>query len=338
MSLAMLQEQLIPTIEINLQTVLNSHDFGQSQPLKQMIAYHMGWQAQDGNKGTRGKRIRPMLTLLCAGAFNADIKSAIPAAVAIELLHNFTLIHDDIQDNSPLRHGCPTLWKLWGIPQAINAGDALFSIAQWALLGLAETCNVSTAVEAARQLNQVCLHLTRGQYLDIAFETEDEIELDSYLDMIEGKTAALIAFSTAVSGLVANQHQTVVESLSDFGKNLGLAFQTHDDYLGIWGDPQVTGKSTASDLLTQKKTLPVLFGLVKCPEFQALWNHPEISPEQIKYMSELLVLCGAQDFVRNKTKKYTQRSFETLRAIFPEKNSHARALSELCQILLDRKS
>jgi geranylgeranyl diphosphate synthase, type I len=338
MSLASLQEQLIPKIEINLQTVLNSHDFGRSLPLKQMIAYHMGWQDHDGNKCTQGKRIRPMLTLLCAGAFNTDIKSAIPAAVAIELLHNFTLIHDDIQDNSPLRHGCPTLWKLWGIPQAINAGDALFSIAQWALLGLVESCNVCTAVEAARQLNLVCLHLTRGQYLDIAFETEDEIELDTYLDMIEGKTAALIAFSAAVGGLAANLDQSVVESLSNFGKNLGLAFQTQDDYLGIWGDPQVTGKSIASDLLTQKKTLPVLFGLVKCPEFQALWNQSEKSPEKIKTMSELLVFCGAQDYVRNKTKKYTQRSFEILRALFPVKNPHARALSELCQTLLDRKS
>lgn len=338
MSLATLQNNLVPEIEQNLQSVLNALDFGRSHPLKQMINYHLGWQDGESNpNAVRGKRIRPLLTLLCTGAHDVNYEKAMPAAIAIELLHNFTLIHDDIEDQSPMRHGRPTLWAKWGIAQAINAGDALFSISQIAMLGLVKTCGTSIATQAVLQLNQVCLHLTRGQYLDIAFETDDAIELDTYLDMIEGKTAALIAFAASMGGLTAGADSTNSEALASFGESLGMAFQIQDDYLGIWGDPAITGKSAASDLLAKKKSLPVLYGLQQCPEFQELWKITKLTSDQIKRMSVLLEDCGAQVYVNNKSEDYTGKAFNALETLFPSRNTYADALFELSKTLLYRK-
>lgn len=336
MTLADLQNQLIPEIEMGLRDFVNSHEFGRSAELQAMITYHMGWADDEDTEASRGKRIRPLLVLLSAGACDGTIQKAMPAALAIELLHNFTLIHDDIEDRSPLRHGRPTLWQRWGIAQAVNAGDALFSIAQLAMLELSETCSPEIAAQAARHLNQICLQLTRGQFLDIAFEDDNEIEIETYLDMIHGKTAALIAFSAAVGGIVSGQHQETVNRLSIYGESLGLAFQIQDDYLGIWGDPQVTGKSAASDLMARKKTLPILFGLEKCADFKTLWSQTEFKTGDIDQMSDLLAACGAQEYVREQAATFTQQAFTSLEMLFPNPNEYARALQELTQKLLHR--
>lgn len=335
MHLSRLQSQLLPQIEQNLQAVLAAQDFGPSEGLRQMISDHMGWGETGGG---RGKRIRPLLTLLCAGAFGTPIKQAMPGAVAIELLHNFTLIHDDIEDQSPLRHGRPTLWSNWGTAQAINAGDALFSIAQIAILNLSTTHGAHTAHQAALAFNQVCLHLTQGQHLDIALETQSATDVETYLAMIRGKTAALIALSAWMGGLSAGRDESTLQTLSAFGESLGMAFQIQDDDLGVWGDPAVTGKSAASDLQTRKKTLPVLYGLAHCSDFREMWGNENLPSAKIEAMAELLRECGAQDEVRSKAKHYTKQAFSSLEILFPHKNDHAAALFELTQGLLERKS
>jgi len=335
MHLANLQNQLVPQIEEHLQTFLEAQDFGRTKDLKQMLFEHMGW----GTKGAgRGKRIRPLLTLLCTGAFGAPVEKALPGAAAIELLHNFTLIHDDIEDQSPIRHGRPTLWTTWGTAQAINAGDALFSIAQMAVLDVSETHDAHTACRAALEFNQVCLHLTRGQHLDIALENQPSTKIDTYLAMIRGKTAALIAHAAWMGGLAAGQDPGTLESLSEFGESLGMAFQIQDDDLGVWGDPAVTGKSAASDLLARKKTLPVLYGLSHCPEFKEMWENEVLTPNGIVAMAEHLRRCGAQVETRAKAEYYTKQAFTALDTLFPQKNNSANALFELAQGLLERKS
>jgi geranylgeranyl diphosphate synthase, type I len=340
MSLTLLQQDLIPKIETFLINTIDSLEFGSSQVLKKMIRYHLGWEDNPGDSNTKGKRIRPFLALLCGGAFGGDstIEKTLPAAAAIELLHNFTLIHDDIEDSSPSRHGRPTLWKHWGVAQAINAGDALFSIAQISMLGLSKTTDDQTAVTASIRFNQVCLHLTRGQYLDIDFEDRQLVDTETYLMMINGKTAALIGLSTWIGGLAAGQNENTLNKLYDFGVNLGLAFQMLDDFLGIWGDPEIIGKSTASDLVAQKKTLPILYGLTHCPEFRHLWQKPPYSEKILKQMSELLEDCGAKSYVKELAEKHTRVAFDHLEGIFPHDNAYTEALSELSKNLLHRSS
>ncbi|MFN2304721.1 MAG: polyprenyl synthetase family protein [Anaerolineales bacterium] len=337
MSLLELQGRFIPQIEDSLQVKINTFDFKESSPLKRMLTYQMGWTI-DGAKDGGGKRIRPFLTLLCAGAFKNNIEAAIPAAIAIEFLHNFTLIHDDIQDQSPLRHGKPTLWKKWGLAQAINAGDALFSISQLALLDLAATTNDHICYLAAQELNQVCLKLTQGQYLDIAFESLDNVEINTYFDMIEGKTAALISFSTFAGGLVTDQTSEVLDLLSTFGQSVGMAFQIQDDYLGIWGDPLITGKSAASDIMTRKKTLPILYGLNHCSVFLEEWQNTKMTKSHVLNMANILEDCGAKQFVQTKATGYTEKAFNTLEKLFPKKNAYSSALFELTHHLLTRNA
>jgi geranylgeranyl diphosphate synthase type I len=324
---------LVPEIESNLQAFLGSLDFGRSAGLREMLTYHMGW-ADDGGGG---KRLRPAITLLCGGACGGEYAVAMPAALGVELLHNFTLIHDDIEDRSPLRHGRPTLWTRWGVAQAVNAGDALFSIAQLALLGLGETCGEEAAARAARAFNQMCLNLTQGQYLDIAFEGDEAVELETYLAMIQGKTAALIAFAAAVGGLAAGADEGTFNGLAAYGESLGMAFQIQDDALGIWGDPAVTGKSAASDLLARKKSLPVLFGLRESAEFRELWRGVDPDEAQVAAMASLLEVCGAREYVTAQAEGYTRQAFEHLADVFSEKNEDAIALAVLTERLLHRE-
>ncbi len=336
MNLKSLQQQLLPQIETHLQAFLDKQPLDLTPGLKQMLSYHMGWE--DG--GRPGKRIRPLLTLLCNQAFGGAISYAFPAAVSLEYLHNFTLIHDDIEDRSPQRHGQDTVWYRWGVPQAINAGDAMFSIAQLAMLGLADICPIDVALQAAHRLNEICLHLTQGQYLDISFETEGSIPLETYLTMIEGKTAALVAFAAELGGITAGKDTSIICILSEFGRNLGIAFQIQDDFLGIWGDPNITGKSTASDISTKKKTLPILYGLQNSVEFASLWKVESPTSEQVQQMADLLETCGAKEFVKHHAESHTDQAFTALETLFPnhgEGNNHAQALFELCEVLLARK-
>lgn len=243
---------------------------------RRMVDYQMGLDGQPGINQTRGKRLRPLFVLLSCDLFNVDWRVGLPAAAAVELLHNFSLVHDDIQDRSETRRGRDTIWKKWGIAQAINVGDALLNLAYLSIFDLHVNLDHKEINNSLYCLQSTCLLLTQGQHLDIAFETDPQIQLSRYWQMIDGKTAALISASFEIGSIAAgagNQDQKLV---AEFGKNIGLAFQVQDDYLGIWGDEIQTGKSSFSDLMNRKKTYPIIRGLENNLKFANSWSSKKI--------------------------------------------------------------
>lgn len=304
-------------IEIELQrAVQRANDFGNSR-LYEMLAYHMGWTSTSGGNESKGKRIRPLLVLLSCSAAGGDWKKALPAASAVELVHNFSLIHDDIEDNSPLRRGRPTIWQKWGIPQAINCGDAMFALAHLEAVRLSQTVSPSVAMKAVRLLQYTCLHLTHGQFLDLSYETRKDLTIDDYWYMVEGKTAALVATSTQLGAMSADCDDLKCELFRKFGLSLGLAFQVQDDYLGIWGNSSLTGKSSLSDLQTGKITLPVLFGLEQKGNFARRWKQGSIAADEVPEITKLLETEGAKDFTQAEAKRHIEEALTALDTVHP---------------------
>lgn len=285
-------------------------------PFHEMLTYHMGWSGEGAGPQAQGKRIRPLLLLLTVSACGGDWKAALPLAAAVELVHNFSLIHDDIQDRSPLRRGRPTVWSKWGIAQAINAGDAMFILAQRSLLSL--VTEPARTVRLAQIFQDACLDLTRGQFLDLSYESREAITLEEYWRMIAGKTAALLSASTWMGAIFAGAEEEIAEGYREFGHYLGLAFQIQDDYLGIWGDEALTGKSAASDLLSGKKSLPVVFGLAQDGVFAARWRKGNITPDEVPFLAEQLIREGAQAYTRTAADQMTDLAMQALRRVDPQ--------------------
>ncbi len=302
---------MLAAVEKQLQVVIGQLDQPLYQGLYKMLAYHMGWLNDQNLPDGRGKRVRPLVVLLACSAAGGAWQSALPAAAAVELLHNFSLIHDDIEDNSDLRRGRPTVWARWGVPQALNAGDAQFTLAHLCLLELKEI-PLERVLRAARLLQETCLALTEGQYLDISFESRLEVTLEEYWTMITGKTAALLAACSGLGAVVAGAQDDVYRSFYTFGQKVGLAFQAQDDLLGIWGDETVTGKSASSDLLAGKKSLPILYGLIHSQPFAARWKHGAIMQSDLPYIVKLLENCGAKDYTQNAADELTAQAVSAL--------------------------
>ncbi|MGL4651851.1 MAG: polyprenyl synthetase family protein, partial [Caldilineaceae bacterium] len=238
----------LPQVETEMRSVLDNNDPAVDRHYG-MLHYHMGWlnEALLPEISPSGKRLRPMLCLLACAEVGGEVARAIPAAAALELLHNFSLIHDDIEDGDEMRRHRATVWKIWGVPQAINAGDGMFALAFAAIQRLNDRgVAPETTLAALRIFTQTCVDLTEGQHLDIGFERRDLVEVEEYLRMIQGKTAALIAGSVAIGAAVGGAESEQDAALWRFGHNIGLAFQIQDDILGIWGDPEVTGKAAAN--------------------------------------------------------------------------------------------
>ncbi|TFG47749.1 MAG: polyprenyl synthetase family protein, partial [Anaerolineales bacterium] len=230
--------------------VAASADHGTPE-LKEMVTYQLGWTGENAGPKAEGKQIRPFLVLLACEAGGGDWKKALPAAAAVELIHNFSLIHDDIEDDGEMRRGRLTVWKVWGEAQAINTGDAMFALANASLLQLKDNLPSEKVLQAGVLFHTTCLRLTQGQHMDIAFEKLDQVDMESYWQMVGGKTAALLAFSLEVGALCAGAPPDILANYHDFGHYLGLAFQAQDDILGIWGTEEEIGKSTTGDLVTR---------------------------------------------------------------------------------------
>jgi geranylgeranyl diphosphate synthase type I len=318
-----------PAMPGSLPEVQGSH----WQTLHHMLAYHLGWTEAGAEAG--GKRIRPLLLLLVTAAAGADWHSGLPAGAAVELLHNFSLIHDDIEDNSPLRRGRATLWTIWGIPQTINTGDVMYTLASLALLRLQHLISPDCALEAAQIFFKTCLALTQGQFLDIAYEAKSSLPMEAYWPMVTGKTASLLAACADLGACIANTSQEIRQAYQQFGVNLGLAFQVQDDLLGIWGSEEQTGKSVASDLLSGKKSLPVLYGLQQEGPFAQRWRSGAIQPDEVEALAVQLQTEGAYDYTKDTARVLTARAVQALEAAAPQGDA-GEALLELAESLLGR--
>jgi geranylgeranyl diphosphate synthase, type I len=227
--------------------------------IARVAAYHLGWVDADGNAmaGNGGKAIRPALAVLSAEAVAAEAEVALPGAVAVELVHNFSLLHDDLMDGDEERRHRPTSWKVFGPAMAILAGDALLALAEDVLLEVPG----ETGPRAARHLTEATDRLITGQAEDLSFEGRLDVSVDECMAMVGNKTGALLACSASIGAVLAGAPAESVEALSGYGYHLGLAFQAVDDLLGIWGQPEVTGKPTWSDLRQRKKSVPVAYAL-----------------------------------------------------------------------------
>jgi geranylgeranyl diphosphate synthase type I len=326
------------TVRVEIRKVIDSCP----SVLCNMLRYHMGWQDEHGHSCSResGKFIRSNLCLLSCQAVGGDTSRVMPAAAAVELIHNFSLIHDDIEDASDERHHRPTVWKLWGQSQAINAGDAMFTLAYLALLKLKEKGITDEKVASSTKiLSLACLELCEGQYLDIEYENRLDITTEDYLDMAVRKTAALFAVSTSLGAYLGSEDSKLVDFFQLFGKELGIAYQIYDDILGIWGMEKSIGKSV-SDIFQRKKTLPVVYGLQNSEgearkRLEKLYSQKSIEGEDIAEVTKILDQLGARDYAENLAEQHYREALAYLEASRLDISRQA-LLKEIASFLLNR--
>lgn len=336
MSLKQFTGIMLPAIETELQRQVCRLDEHHTLGFYEMLTYHMGWTGDGAGPEATGKRIRPLMLLLTVTACGTEWIHATCAAAAVELVHNFSLVHDDIQDNSDKRRGRTTTWKIWGMPMAINVGDALFVLSNQAIMDLSGKYPAETIVKAATILHNTCLDLTRGQFLDMSYEKRNNLGVEDYWPMVAGKTAALLSACCYIGSVLGGVEESQQDAYRSFGHALGMAFQVQDDILGIWGDEAITGKSAASDLLEGKKSLPVLHGLSKRGKFAERWAKGPIHPQEVEEIAQLLAKEGSYEYTHGISRQMTTLALDSLREADPQGEA-GQALMELANKLIKRE-
>ncbi|MER5388670.1 polyprenyl synthetase family protein [Saccharopolyspora sp. NPDC002686] len=300
--------------------------------------YHFGWWS--GSSGASGKAIRPTLAVLAAEAVGAEASDAVPAAAAAELVHNFSLIHDDIIDNDELRRGQPAVWKEFGVPAAILIGDALHSEAFGALLNSGRP----GAAAAAMRLSTAMREVVVGQVEDIRFTErpwtgEQAVRIAEYQSMAEAKTGALLAFSASAGALLGGADTAVADCFDRLGRHLGLAFQCTDDVLGIWGDPAKTGKPVFGDLREGKRTLPIIAALTAggsaSERLGVLVERGVRTDFELRLAAELVEEAGGREFAEREAARHLAGVDDCLASLAMPAETRA-CFEDLAQSLIGR--
>ena len=310
-------------------------------PFYDMIRYHLGWIDQNGKALERssGKAIRPTLCLMACEATDAGFEVALPAAAAVELVHNFSLVHDDVQDDDRMRRHQPTVWSIWGKPQAINVGTSLRVLANTALRKLEEpACPLYIQLAVQDLIDRRSLQLIEGQYLDIDFESRNEVSEYDYLGMVHGKTGALIACALESGSLIGGRDRELSERFGVVGWTIGKAFQIKDDILGCWGSDEVSGKPVAGDIRKKKKSYPITLALEKSMDRQELlsiYKKEKLTQEDVDSVLSILDREGTKNHCERKVHDLTDQASAELAQIHlrPERR---RDFEELFDFLLDR--
>lgn len=284
-----------------------------------------------------GKRLRPVLTLMTADFFSEDYREAMNAALAIELFHNFSLIHDDIMDNAPLRRGKETVHEKWDINTGILSGDVMLILAYQ----LFEVYEPPLFRELAKLFSKTAIEVCEGQQYDVDFETRDDVTISEYINMIDYKTAVLMGAAMKMGAIVARVSESCKESIYQFGRNLGIAFQLQDDYLDVFGNPETFGKQQGGDIVANKKTFLYLTALKKCSKNEAdmlrkLFNeNPKDPSEKITMVKTIFETSGATDATLSEIENYTQKANAVLNNISLSKEKKAK-LHDFGEWLMNR--
>jgi geranylgeranyl diphosphate synthase type II len=279
-----------------------------------------------------GKRMRPVLTLMTAEVFNTDYKKALPAAMAVEVFHNFSLVHDDIMDDAPLRRGSPTVHEKWNINTGILSGDTMLILAYQYF----EQYEPTVFRDLAKLFSKTALEVCEGQQWDVDFETRKDVTIPEYLKMIEYKTAVLVAAAMKMGAIIAKTSEENANLIYDFGLHLGLAFQLQDDYLDAFGDPETFGKQVGGDIIENKKTYLYLKAVEFSDSKQAqqlndlFAIHSNDNAVKISEVKSIFNASGASEVTQEAIKEYTFKAFETLEKmnIEPDKKAMLRAFGE----------
>lgn len=270
-----------------------------------------------------GKRIRPVLTLIAADIFSGDFKKSLPAALAIEVFHNFTLVHDDIMDDAPLRRGKQTVHEKWDINTGILSGDAMLILAYQYF----ENYEPVVFQKLAKLFGKTALEVCDGQQLDVDFETRSDVKISEYIEMIRLKTSVLVAAALKMGAIVAETNDENANLIYDFGLNLGLAFQLQDDYLDTFGDPKTFGKQVGGDIIENKKTFLYLKALEISNAsdknvLEELYREKlEDNTTKIEQVKHILKQNDIPALVKNEIKIYTEKAFSTLAQISIDQES-----------------
>jgi geranylgeranyl diphosphate synthase type I len=315
--------------------------------IRKLASYHLGWTDREGNPAGApgGKGIRPTLALLSAEAAWAPAEVGIPGAVAVELVHNFSLIHDDIIDADVERHHRPTVWSVYGIGRAIIAGDALETLAHQVL----QDASDERGAAASGALAEATASMIAGQADDIAFESRRDVGVDDCMAMSAAKTGALLGCASSIGALLAGAPEATVGALRDYGRHLGLAFQAVDDLLGIWGDPERTGKPAGNDLRQRKKSMPVVSALAaggeEAEELRRLLLGPEdartplppLTAEEVERAAWLADACGGREWTTVRAKAHLDAALGALERVRLSAVPH-RELADLAVFVVEREA
>lgn len=314
--ISLLGKRYLPELEISLKSTIpvsNSKFFGS-------MRYHLGWESFDGTLVSldTGKRLRPLLCLASCEISGGNWRSAIPAATALELIHNFSLLHDDVQDGDRTRRGRATVWTIFGIGQAIAAGNGMRVVADQTMFGI-NNSNIArtSAIAASEELTLRYLEMIEGQYLDMSFESANTISTDQYLDMISRKTGALIEASMHIGSIIATGNKDFAQTFGKCGRSLGLAFQIRDDLLGIWGDPSLTGKAVGADIRRKKKSLPIVFLFQHASKDDQSWlsnayKKDTVSESEVLDILELMEKLQVREYVQKEAEENAEIAMNSI--------------------------
>lgn len=303
----------------------------ENNSLREMTLYALGFDLQ-GKLISGGKRLRPLFCCLTCGALYESIEPALGFAAGVEMIHNFTLIHDDIEDNSDIRHNKPTVWRKWNLPLAINAGDFLFELALYVI----NNSSIQIKQDGLKRTEKAVSELFLGQHLDISFESRCDVTETEYLRMIRGKTGVLFGLCFALGAISAGKDQSCVEDFNTAGLLLGRAFQIRDDYLGLWGDAAELGKSISSDVRQKKNTLAVIYTAERDAIFSERWKIYDGNEQEEGWFVQRISESGAKQYMMKMCREASEQA-DGILSRYVSDNEYWELLKSMISSLLERR-